>query len=77
MLPVYDVTLSQSSCDMFLQVSGYYGNADDALAGGTGQSLSGQNFSTYDADRDSSINNCASSHKGVWLVAVDIFCLQD
>ncbi|KAF6024569.1 ANGPTL1 [Bugula neritina] len=49
-----------------LLVSGYYGNADDALAGGTGQSLSGQNFSTYDADRDSSINNCASSHKGGW-----------
>ena len=44
-----------------LSVSGYSGNAGDALTG-----HSGYNFTTYDQDNDASPVNCAVTMSGAW-----------
>ncbi|XP_059159481.1 ficolin-1-like [Physella acuta] len=48
-----------------LKVSGYSGNAGDALA----QTHNNQKFSTFDKDNDSHASNCAEVYHGAWWYA--------
>lgn len=54
-------SVGSSATNFTLSVSGYSGTAGDSLT-----SHSGYQFSTYDADHDTTSSNCAISYHGAW-----------
>lgn len=54
-------TISDSNDGYRLDISGYQGNATDALA-----FQNGHQFSTADHDQDNSTTNCAANYEGGW-----------
>ena len=57
-----DFSVGGAISGYILSVSGYSGNAGDALAG----VHHGKKFSTFDHDQDRSSGNCAALYKGAW-----------